>query len=319
MTRPLVSVVSSVYNGSRYLTESLHSVLAQQGVDFELVVVDDGSTDESPRLLADLAHADSRVRVIRQDNQGLTKALIHGCAEARGQFIARHDADDLSLPGRLARQAQLLNSDPRLSMASCWSQAIGPASEELFQVVRPDDPVAATETLLAGAAGPPGHGSVMFRADDYQRAGGYRAAFRYAQDWDLWLRLAEHGRIAYHQAVLYAYRIMEGSISAHRRAQQEQLRDVARACLAARQAGQPEQPHLDRAAEICARTLSPGRTVGEGNSYFIGKCLLDRRDRRALPYLKRSVRLNPWKWRHWAALGAAALLCRRTQPKGQLA
>src|SRR5882672_1702517 len=101
---PLVSVVTSTYNGASYLENSLQSVLDQTGVQFELIVVDDGSTDGSAEILARLAGKDSRLRLLRQKNQGLTRALIRGCAEARGTYIARHDSDDLSLPGRLEKQ-----------------------------------------------------------------------------------------------------------------------------------------------------------------------------------------------------------------------
>jgi glycosyltransferase involved in cell wall biosynthesis len=103
MPVPRISVVTSVYNGERYLRESLESVLSQEGVDLELIVVDDGSEDSTPEILADSATRDPRLRVLTQENRGLTVALIRGCAEARGEFIARHDLDDLSLPGRLRR------------------------------------------------------------------------------------------------------------------------------------------------------------------------------------------------------------------------
>ena len=99
---PEVSIVMSVYNGACYLRAAVESVLDQQGVSFEFVVVDDGSTDESGAILDEYATRDPRLRVIHQQNTGLTQALIRGCSEARGEFIARQDADDVSLPGRLA-------------------------------------------------------------------------------------------------------------------------------------------------------------------------------------------------------------------------
>ena len=105
---PLVSVVMSVFNGGDYLQTALESVLDQEGVDFEFVVVDDGSTDGSAAKLAEIARRDARVRVIRQENAGLTRALMRGCSEARGDFVARQDGDDLSCAGRLARQARVL-------------------------------------------------------------------------------------------------------------------------------------------------------------------------------------------------------------------
>ncbi len=310
MPSPQLSVVVSVYNDEDHLLPSLQSVLEQEGVDLELVVVNDGSTDGSARLLTELAGRDPRVRVLHQENQGLTRALIRGCAEARGEFLARHDADDLSYPGRFAHQLRLLRSDPDVSVVSAWGCALGPAGEELFTLTRPTDKEEATRAVLEGRIGPPGHGSVMFRAKDYHQVGGYRAAFRYAQDWDLWLRLAEVGRLAYVPEFLYAYRVEESSISAHRRDQQLRLKACALRCHQARSHHLSEEPELREAARLSALPVPAGRFRRVGNSYFIGKCLFDRRDARAVDYLRRSVRQSPWQVRGWMALLAARLLCK---------
>ena len=134
MSAPLrVSVVSSAYNAAPHLRESIRSVLDQEGVDLEMIVIDDGSTDETPAILGELAREDRRLQVVSQGNRGLTQALIAGCALARGELIARHDPDDLSLPGRLARQAVALERDPSLVFVSCWTRAVGPKGETLFE------------------------------------------------------------------------------------------------------------------------------------------------------------------------------------------
>jgi glycosyltransferase involved in cell wall biosynthesis len=310
MPSPEVTVVTAVYNGERYLKASLESVLGQEGLNLECVAVNDGSTDRSGDILDDLARRDGRLRVLHQSNCGLTKSLIRGCAAARGRYIARHDSDDVSLPGRLSRQTRLLESDPTVSLASSWARVLGPNDEPLFEVRRPVDPALATEELLQKDFGPPGHGSVMFRADLYRRVGGYRPAFRVAQDWDLWLRLVEHGRIAFVPEVLYAYRVHESSISARWREQQLRLLAVSRRCQQARLHGQPEDPLLEEAERVSAGRSLGGKTAAAGNSYFIGKCLLDRRDRRALSYLGRCVRRRPWYWRYWAAYFYATVVCR---------
>ena len=292
---------------------SLQSILDQQGVDFEFLVIDDGSTDATPAILAEFLQRDSRLRVFRQENQGLTFALVRGCGEARGPFIARHDADDLSLPGRLSLQAELLQKEPRLAMLSCWTRTIGPEDELLLETSRPTDYEECTR-LLTGSGVGPYHGSVMFRNSDYHRVGGYRPAFRFTQDWDLWLRLVDVGLLGYVSTNLYAFRIRDASISTHRRGQQTRLHVLARQCWSARRAGQSEQPWLDEVARVCRERPPVNRRGSAESAYFIGKCLLDRRDRRALPYLHRSVRRDPWRWRHWAALAAAAFLCRPASP-----
>src|SRR5438067_1820873 len=132
---PDVSVVMSVYNGGHRLGATLDGIAAQRGVDFEVIVVDDGSTDSSGARLDAWAARDSRVRVIHQENRGLTRALITGCAAARGAFIARHDAGDVSLPQRLQKQRAVLAANPDLAFVSCWTEFVGP-EDELLMVVK---------------------------------------------------------------------------------------------------------------------------------------------------------------------------------------
>ena len=287
---PDVSVVMSVYNDAQYLRQSLESILSQDGVDFEFVIIDDGSTDESTEILDQCAARDRRVRVIREENSGLTSALIRGCSEARGELIARQDADDVSLPGRLAAQASLLGSDPAVAFCSCWVQYMGPKDELVSEVRRPSDPAAATTALLDDWAGPPAHGSVMFRRAAYQRAGGYREEFYFAQDSDLWLRLTQEGRLAYAQQFLYAYRLLAENISSVQRGLQRQFGDIGRACLAARRHGQTEREQLASAARLREQILSGNVTLHDAagvatTHYLIGAGLQKRGDVRAAGYL----------------------------------
>jgi len=131
MSAPEVSVVMSVYNGAEHLETTLASILSQEGCEFEFIVVDDGSTDGTSRILDEWAARDSRLRIIHQQNTGLTRALIRGCAEARGEFIARQDAGDVSLPGRLAAQCACLRTHTDTVMVSSGACFRGPADEKL--------------------------------------------------------------------------------------------------------------------------------------------------------------------------------------------
>src|SRR5262245_47015027 len=130
-TNPEVSVVMSVHNGASHLVATLDSILSQEGVELEFIAVNDGSTDKSAQILDDYAQRDDRMRVVHQDNTGLTVALIRGCGIARGEFIARQDVGDVSLPGRLARQRAILDAEPAVVMVSCATRFVGPADEEL--------------------------------------------------------------------------------------------------------------------------------------------------------------------------------------------
>src|SRR5437762_8108752 len=194
-----ISVVMSVYNGAATLRETLNSIVAQTDRDFEIIVVDDGSTDETPNILREYTN----VQVIRQENAGLTRALIRGCGEARGEIIARHDCGDRSHPERLARQRALLRDGVVLTSSAV--RYVGPRGEYLYTVHANGDEV--RNSLLHDSSKTihaiPHHGSAMFMRDAYEAAGGYRASFRYAQDLDLWIRIARIGKIAIANDELY--------------------------------------------------------------------------------------------------------------------
>lgn len=310
---PLVSVVTAVYNGERYLRESLESVLAQAGVSFELIVIDDGSSDATPTILEELAGTDPRVRWIRQENTGLTGALIRGCQMARGEFIARHDADDVSLPGRIAAQVALLRAHPSVALAACWSRALGPVGEVLYEVERPLTAAQPSPYVEHGRDGPPGHGTAMFRAADYRRVGGYRAEFYFAQDIDLWLRLCDHGTIAFVPRILYAFRMSEQCISTDHTPLQRRYGQLAYQCRDERRRGVGETERLKEAAALRPQRSGAGlRRRARHGSYFIGRCLLRQRDARAIAYFWDCIKANPGHWRSWLSLVAAGALCRRS-------
>lgn len=295
----------SVYNGGAPLRAALDSVLAQEGVDFELVAVDDGSTDDSGAFLEERAAHDDRLRVIRQPNSGLTQALIRGCAEARGEFIARQDADDVSLPGRLARQANAMAADSALAMVSCWTRAVAPGGELLWTIRRVTNPAEATRRLLNEREGPPCHGSVMFRRASYEAVGGYRPQFWFAQDSDLWLRLSEVGLFLCIPEVLYLFTVGEGSISSTHRHMQNQFGELGHACRHCRVRGESEDVPLREAARLAERVAGArGRRGGRKGAaaYMIGRWLLREGSPAAGRYLARAVEREPWNVKAWISL-----------------
>jgi len=298
-----ISVVMGVYNGASTLAATMDSILGQTERDFECIVVDDGSTDATPAILADYASRDPRIRVIRQANAGLTRALIAGCAAARGVYIARHDAGDLSDPRRFELQKRALDADPTVVFVSSATQYAGPELEPLW-ITRltgaAQEPARVLDLALPGALtdGPTHHGSVMFRRAAYERAGGYRAAFYYGQDFDLWLRLAEIGKFHGIAEALYTARITPDSISGSARARQEELGRLSRAALDARQRGESEAGILERAAAV--RRVPRKAVSSRGNGlYFIGEALRRNGDRRARRYLRQSIAAWPFSVRAW--------------------
>ncbi|MBG9389062.1 glycosyltransferase family 2 protein [Caenimonas aquaedulcis] len=300
---PEVSVVMGVYNGAARLQATLDSVLSQEGVDFEFVVVDDGSTDATGAMLERQAGRDSRLRVVHQANAGLTRALAAGCAQAAGRYIARQDCGDVSLPGRLARQCALLDARPDAAMVAGAVRYVAPAGEPLYTLRRPGDRL--HEGLAALSVqrieGPPHHGATMFRRELYERVGGYRAPFAVAQDLDLWLRFAEHGRCVGEEDVAYEAHLSPDSISARRRQDQLQLADLAIRCALARRAGLGDAALLAAAPALAPRSSGPVRGLERARFYyFVGSCLRQTDAASARRYFRRALRAYPLHLLAWA-------------------
>ena len=200
---PRVTVLMTVYNGASFIRESVSSILAQSYSDFELVVVDDASTDGSGELVAALS--DSRIRLVSNDhNIGLTKSLNRGLSISSGVFVARQDADDISHADRLVLQVAYLDANPATSVVGSWYRKIGSAGELLGERKLPAEPAELAWAMLFYC--PLLHSAVMFRRADVAAVSGYDASFTYAEDYDLWSRLSRHCRLANLPRVLVDYR-----------------------------------------------------------------------------------------------------------------
>ncbi|MFN9872254.1 MAG: glycosyltransferase family 2 protein [Cyanobacteriota bacterium] len=294
MANPLVSVVMGVRNGGSTLEAGLRSVLDQQNVNLEVIVVDDGSNDGTDRVLQALAAQDGRLRVLSRSGRGLTAALIEGCAAARGSYLARQDAGDLSLPGRLRRQLDCLESDPSAVLCSTHSRLVVP--EGLTIALNAPD-----ESSLADGLGKTAqHGCVMMRRDSFQQVKGYRPCFYFAQDFDLWSRMVEIGRHRVLPEVLYEARIDPGSISGMRRREQDAFHRLIVQATRARRSGRSEAPWLRRAEALsvrCRRGLPRSARRKAAGAYFIGASLSRREPDLARRYLQQAVELDPLHWR----------------------
>lgn len=290
-----VSVVMSVYNGAVHVNDAVQSVLAQEGVDFELIIVDDGSTDASAAMLDEFASSDARVCVIHQDNGGLTRALIRGCAAARGEFIARQDSGDISLPGRLSRELHIMESRPEVSLVSCGTRFLGPKGELLYEVSIANNE--ATDNLLAldleRIRGPAHHGGTLFRRDLYERVGGYREQFYFAQDLDLWTRLVEHGAHIPVPDILYEARFAFDSISSLQRGRQIACAKIILECARLRRAGLSEADAIAQAGTIVPKRRKTASSDRAAALYFVGVCLRKRADPRARQYFRAALRTCP--------------------------
>ena len=307
----------SVYNGAATLAATMDSILSQKGVDFEFIVIDDGSTDGGDAILDHYAQRDGRVRVIHQENTGLTRALIRGCAEARGQYIARQDAGgDVSLPGRLARQFAFLESNPTVALTSCGTRFVGPEGEFLYEMVKQGDELqrGLEQLRIDQIRGPSHHGSTMFRRAAYQCVGGYRAEFQVAQDLDLWMRLAEAGRCVATPELLYQASWQPGSISHLRREQQVLATRAIFECCTRRQRGESEQPVLDylvtKLAEQAKMWNAPHGLIEARFYYFLGSILARRDSKISHYYFRKAVKSWPWHIKAWFKIAHIFLHCR---------
>jgi glycosyltransferase involved in cell wall biosynthesis len=190
---PKVTVLMPVFNREGMVDEAIRSVVEQDFADFELLVVDDGSTDRTPEVLAAWAARDPRVVVVTSPtNQGVGAALNLGLAHARGKYVARHDSDDLMLP-RLAEQAAVLDARPEVVLVSCAFDITDLAGKHLG-VWRNDEPHEVTAFLL-NFANVIGGAQVMFRLAEVLEEGGYPLRSTACEDYDLWVRLLRRGRI----------------------------------------------------------------------------------------------------------------------------
>lgn len=216
---PTVSVLMPVYNAERYVAEAVESILSQTFDDFELVAVDDGSKDGSRAILEGYAARDARVRVISRPNTGIVGALNDGLAACRGELVARMDADDVATPERLALQVAFLREHPEVVCVGCQVLAIdtegaplGPWKLALDHEVI-DSAQLEGEQMIA-------HPAALVRRADFEAVGGYRREAETAEDLDLFLRLAERGRLANLPLVLLKCRQHVASICHTRRAHQ---------------------------------------------------------------------------------------------------
>ena len=194
---PHISVLLPVYNAEEALPAALESLLTQRTArPFEIVAVDDGSTDATPQVLAAAARRDPRVRPVRLSHGGLVAALNAGLAHCRGAYIARMDADDISLPDRLERQAALLDADPGTGVVSSLVAFGGDAARQAgyaHHVAWQNRLLTHRElSLWRFVDAPMAHPSVMFRRELPERFGAYRDG-DFPEDFELWLRWLEHG------------------------------------------------------------------------------------------------------------------------------
>jgi len=238
---PAITVAMSVYNGERFLAAAIESVLGQTVSDFEFLILDDGSTDATAAILRSYARADARVRPIIRENRGLVASLNEMLAVARAPIVARMDADDVCRPHRFERQLAFLDQHPDHGVVGSWSEDMGEHGEPIFRTGA-DHPITHEEVLEAIAEGRQVicHPAAMYRRDVVLSVGGYHAAFRHCEDYDLWLRLASVTKLGNVPERLVRYRRYDGQVSARHSTELQFGTAVAQLAWEERAAGRPD-------------------------------------------------------------------------------
>lgn len=215
---PLISVVLPVYNGEQFLSEAIDSILAQTLVDFELLIIDDGSNDGSRQILGEYARRDPRVRLILRENRGLAATLNDLVDAARGVWIARMDQDDIALPHRLERQLAWLEGTGA-DISGSWVKRFGTWDNRVVQLRESDDAIR-MEMLFSC---PFAHPTVMMRSVRVKQLR-YDPAWDKAEDYELWERAAEAGWVMTNvPEVLLLYRVHGSQISTATSEKQREL------------------------------------------------------------------------------------------------
>ena len=212
--KPLVTILLSVFNGMPYLKECVQSLRNQDYPLLEILIFDDGSTDGSGEWLEKQASEDARISLIRQSNQGLTPTLNRGVRLAQGKYIARIDSDDIAFRERISRQVDFLENpiNEEVVVVGTCAEIIDEDGEIVWTFRLPQDHFTLTAKLKAGVGGVILHPSVMMRTDALVKVGGYREKFRRGQDFDLWIRLSEVGKLANIDEPLIYWRHHDSSI-----------------------------------------------------------------------------------------------------------
>jgi len=226
-----ISVLMPIYNCENYLRFTLASLEAQSMSDFEVILVNDGSTDGSSEILLEYAKKDARFKVFSQKNQGIVAALNFGLAQARGKYIARLDGDDIAHPSRLKMQCEYLENNPDSVCVGSLYRTINEkgdllSKQKYFSNIKQTN----LKKFPPHVATLP-HPSIMLRRSDLLALCGYRPCFPHAEDYDLFLRLSRIGRIDIIPEYLLDYRVHQSSLSSKNI--QIQLDSALKALLAA--------------------------------------------------------------------------------------
>ena len=296
---PTISVLMSAYNAEKYLSDAVESILNQTFRDFEFVIVNDGSTDATSRILNQYAQKDDRIVLIEQDNSGLCRALNVGLFSCRGELVARMDADDIAVPQRFEKQVEFLHSNPECVAVGTGLALIDSDGDILGTQVPPLTHDEIEASLFKGVGAVP-HPTAMIRRTFLDQIGGYDETAIHVEDLDLWLRLSELGRLANMSNELLRYRLHENSVTVTKRRIQ-----IENAAIVLKSACERRGIQMDLSS-VLQSELEDFNTSGLNQAHqLLAMAVHSGNYGTASKYAWRRVRNSPFslrRWKTWLAL-----------------
>lgn len=204
-TNPEISIVMPVFNVEKYIKEAIESILSQTFKNWELIIMDDGSTDKTALILEKYIKEDKRIKYVRRENNvGIIDNLNNGVALAKSQLIARMDGDDISLPERLEIEYQFMKKNPKCVLVGTWAEMIDKDGNKLQDIKYKTQDFFLRAKMLLGD--PFIHGSILMRKKAFVESGGYPSEYKYCEDYALWIKIMKLGLIANIPQILYKWR-----------------------------------------------------------------------------------------------------------------
>lgn len=227
MKKDLISVVMSAYNSEKYISDSISSILNQTYDHWELIIINDASSDNTLKIINQFSEKDSRIKVIdNKKNLGLTISLNIGINNSNGEFIARLDSDDLAEPSRLEKELDYLQSDPDIGLVGSAAHLINSLGNRIGSMNVMSQQYFVNRFLIN--LNPFIHSSIMIRKKALDDVGSYREKFRYSQDYDLILRLNDKYKLSNIALPLIRWRVSESSVTMQHHTLQRIYADIAR-------------------------------------------------------------------------------------------
>ena len=208
MCKVKVSVISGFYNREKFVLDSVNSILNQSHTDFEYIIFDDSSSDNTKELISELR--DERiVKMMFNENKGFVNGLIDAVERSQGEYIFIHGAGDISHPDRIKKQLEVLEAG-RYGVVGCYYENLSEDNKRLNVVMTKQEELSLENMFIYNRIS---HGEVAFKKSIYEKAGKYERGFRFSQDYDLWLRMLRHTEFFIVPEILYSRRIIKNSVS----------------------------------------------------------------------------------------------------------